>query len=96
MAFRGIICLEMRVWIGGTVTHTLALLGGAPLRTRPFAPWPVFGAAEEARLLRTLRSGHWGRLQGDHIADAFEKVHEHRDALARWARGRGAASRVRA
>jgi len=39
------------------------LLGGRPVRTRPFASWPVFGRADEARLLRALRSGRWGRLQ---------------------------------
>jgi len=31
-----------------------------------------------------------------HLAVAFEKVHEHREALARWARGGGAARRARA
>lgn len=50
----------------------LALFGGRPVRTRPFTGWPIFGEAEEARLLRTLRSGHWGRLQG-HEVDEFEK-----------------------
>lgn len=50
----------------------LALLGGTPLRSRPFTRWPVFGRAEEQRLLRTLRSGQWGRLQGREVA-AFEE-----------------------
>ena len=50
----------------------LALLGGSPVRTRPFPAWPIFGEAEEARLLRTLRSGHWGRLQGTEVAE-FER-----------------------
>ena len=49
------------------MTSPLALLGGRPVRTRPFPAWPVFGKAEEARLLRTLRSGQWGRLQGDEV-----------------------------
>ena len=49
----------------------LALNGGSPVRTRPFTSWPVFGAPEEERLLRVLRSGHWGRLDGDEVA-AFE------------------------
>ena len=47
----------------------LALLGGTPVRTRPFSSWPIFGDEEEARLLRTLRSGHWGRLQGTEVAE---------------------------
>ena len=50
----------------------LALFGGTPVRTRPFTAWPIFGEAEEARLLRTLRSGHWGRLQGQEVAE-FER-----------------------
>jgi len=35
----------------------LALLGGTPVRTRPFTRWPIFGKAEERRLVGTLRSG---------------------------------------
>jgi dTDP-4-amino-4,6-dideoxygalactose transaminase len=46
----------------------LALLGGRPIRLRPFTRWPIFGKADEARLLRTLRSGNWGRLQGEEVA----------------------------
>src|SRR2546426_6749308 len=42
------------------------------LRTRPFRSWPVFGRTEEKRLLRTLRSGKWGRLDGREV-DEFEK-----------------------
>ena len=49
----------------------LALLGGKPVRTRPFASWPVFDRAEERALLRTLRSGKWGKLDGNEVA-AFE------------------------
>ncbi|HEY7118781.1 MAG TPA: DegT/DnrJ/EryC1/StrS family aminotransferase, partial [Tepidisphaeraceae bacterium] len=47
----------------------LALLGGRPVRTRPFTAWPVFGQAEEARLLRTLRGGQWGKLDGPEVAE---------------------------
>src|SRR3989449_7130766 len=50
----------------------LALLGGTPVRTRLFTRWPIFGGAEEKRLLRTLRSGQWGRLDGREVAE-FEK-----------------------
>lgn len=50
----------------------LALLGGTPTRSRPFTAWPVFGQPEEERLLRTLRSGNWGRLQGGEAAE-FER-----------------------
>jgi dTDP-4-amino-4,6-dideoxygalactose transaminase len=50
----------------------LALLGGSPVRTQPFPRWPIFGDAEEARLLRSLRSGNWGRLHGEEVAE-FER-----------------------
>jgi dTDP-4-amino-4,6-dideoxygalactose transaminase len=50
----------------------LALLGGVPVRSRPFPSWPIFGEAEEARLLRTLRSGAWGRLDGQEVSE-FEQ-----------------------
>jgi len=50
----------------------LALLGGTPLRKRPFTAWPVFGKPEEKRLLRTLHSGKWGRLNGPEVAE-FEQ-----------------------
>src|SRR5436190_17382720 len=43
-----------------------------PIRTRPFPFWPIFGKPEEKRLLRTLRSGKWGRLHGLEVAE-FEK-----------------------
>jgi dTDP-4-amino-4,6-dideoxygalactose transaminase len=43
-----------------------------PIRTRPFTSWPTFGKPEERRLMRVLRSGKWGRLDGREVAD-FEK-----------------------
>jgi len=47
----------------------LSLLGGTPVRSRPFPSWPIFGEAEEKRLLRTLRSGNWGKLSGKEVAE---------------------------
>ena len=38
----------------------LALLGGEPLRKRPFAKWPVFDERERAQLQDVLSSGSWG------------------------------------
>lgn len=61
-----------------TMAHTLSLLGGTPARTRPFPAWPVFGENEEARLLRTLRSGRWGKLQGTEVTEfetRFARLH---------------------
>src|SRR6266404_4636349 len=45
-----------------------ALLGGKPVRTRCFPPWPIFGRTEEHGLVRTLCSGKWGRLDGEEVA----------------------------
>src|SRR5438093_3844443 len=50
----------------------LALLGGPPVRTRPFPPWPQFGRPEEQLLLTALRSGHWGRTTGG-LNEEFER-----------------------
>jgi dTDP-4-amino-4,6-dideoxygalactose transaminase len=63
----------------------LALLGGTPVRTKPFPAWPIFGEAEEQRLLRTLRSGHWGRLNGTEVAEfenRFAAMHGCRHGIA--------------
>jgi dTDP-4-amino-4,6-dideoxygalactose transaminase len=54
------------------MSDALALFGGTPARSRPFPDWPVFGEAEEMRLLRTLRGGAWGRLHGQEVAE-FER-----------------------
>jgi dTDP-4-amino-4,6-dideoxygalactose transaminase len=67
------------------MAQKLALLGGRPVRTRPFKPWPIFGKAEESRLLRALRSGRWGRLEGDEVArfeDRFAAMHGCRYGIA--------------
>src|SRR6266513_3216058 len=63
----------------------LALLGGTPVRKRPFTSWPIFGKAEEKRLLRTLHSGKWGRLQGAQVAEfemRFAEMHGCKHAIA--------------
>lgn len=63
----------------------LALFGGSPVRTRPFPAWPVFGTAEEERLLETLRSGLWGRLDGRQVEEfeaRFAAMHGCRHGVA--------------
>jgi dTDP-4-amino-4,6-dideoxygalactose transaminase len=63
----------------------LALLGGTPVRTRSFRRWPIFGKAEEERLLATLRSGNWGRLDGPEVAEfehRFAAIHGCRHGIA--------------
>lgn len=42
------------------MSPSLALLGGQPLRSRPWPAWPEYGAAEEAALCRVLASRSWG------------------------------------
>lgn len=67
------------------MTSQLAVLGGRPIRMRPFPVWPIFGKAEESRLLRTLRSGHWGRLHGDEVRrfeGRFAAMHGCRHGIA--------------
>ncbi|MDP9322241.1 MAG: DegT/DnrJ/EryC1/StrS family aminotransferase [Acidobacteriota bacterium] len=63
----------------------LALLGGTPVRSRPFTRWPIFGRPEEQRLLATLRTGNWGRLDGPEVAEferRFAAMHGCRHGIA--------------
>jgi dTDP-4-amino-4,6-dideoxygalactose transaminase len=54
------------------MSQALAILGGTPVRTRPFTAWPIFGEPEEKRLLHALRSGKWEKLHGREVAE-FEQ-----------------------
>ena len=59
--------------------------GGPPVRRSPFPSWPVFGEAEEHRLTRALRSGKWGRLDGEEVAHferRFADYHQARHGIA--------------
>ena len=49
-----------------------ALLGGTPLRRKPFPSWPVADVREEDALVRVIRSGKWFR--GENVA-AFETAY---------------------
>lgn len=49
-----------------------ALLGGEPVRKRPFPGWPVWGQNDEDAWMRVLRSGKWYRGSGTAV-DLFEK-----------------------
>lgn len=51
---------------------TLALLGGTPIRSRPFFRWPISGESDENALLQVLRNGKWGRHQGK-LTEEFEQ-----------------------
>ena len=51
-----------------------ALLGGKPVRSKPFPSWPVFDASEEKGLTEVLRSGKWGRGSGQQV-NRFEAAY---------------------
>lgn len=51
----------------------LAFNGGTPVRTKPFPTWPVFDETDEQAVLEALRSGNWGKLQGNQVTE-FEKA----------------------
>jgi hypothetical protein len=45
-------------------TDKLAILGGKPLRTRRFTPWPPVNKDIEDSIVSVLRSRKWCRKQG--------------------------------
>ena len=49
----------------------LAILGGQPVRTKPFHAWPIWDQADEDAILPVLRSGIWSRK--DVVKEAEEK-----------------------
>jgi len=58
----------------------LALLGGDPVRTRPFPRWPQHTEADARRLLEVLESGNWGgypfpNTLADEFAQKFAAAH---------------------
>ena len=53
---------------------TLALDGGAPLRSSPFPAWPLWDSREEQALLDVLHSGTWGIAAGDSPIQRFERA----------------------
>jgi dTDP-4-amino-4,6-dideoxygalactose transaminase len=57
---------------------TLALLGGTPLRTRPFPLWPAYDQQEEQALLEVLRSRVWGGYHEcvKELESDFAKYHD--------------------
>jgi len=59
---------------------TLAINGGAPVRTEPFPGWPVFDDREERLLLEVLHSGKWGELTGDKVTSFAARFAEFQGA----------------
>ena len=65
--------------------ETLALLGGTPIRKRPFPSWPICNQAEEDRLIGALRSRKWGRLDGAEVGEfesRFASMHGCKHGIA--------------
>ena len=63
----------------------LAIRGGSPVRTEPFTAWPMFGEDEERRLLAALRSGNWGKQQGEEVTRferQFAEYHQAKHGVA--------------
>ena len=54
----------------------LAILGGQPVRKNSFPPWPQFDKLQEKNLLQVLRSGKWGRHEGNLISEFEQRFAE--------------------
>ncbi|HOB76467.1 MAG TPA: DegT/DnrJ/EryC1/StrS family aminotransferase [Phycisphaerae bacterium] len=54
------------------MAEKLAIHGGKPVRSEPFPAWPVYGPEEERKLVEVLRSGKWGKQDGQEVA-TFER-----------------------
>ncbi|GAA3744634.1 DegT/DnrJ/EryC1/StrS family aminotransferase [Salinactinospora qingdaonensis] len=52
---------------------TLALVGGPPVRTRPFHDWPQFDQAELHALTAVLESRRWGGIHSQSQGQALER-----------------------
>lgn len=59
---------------------SLALLGGTPVRTRPFSPWPLSGEPERAALQAVLDSGIWGSIDGPRVRELEKRYAEFQDS----------------
>lgn len=64
----------------------LAILGGRPVRERPFSPWPRYLPADAERLQRVLESRHWGGYPvpsplAKEFAERFAALHDARYGL---------------
>lgn len=66
-------------------SSSLALRGGSPVRTMPFSSWPEHGIEEEEAVLRVVRSGKWGRLDGTEVTrfeQDFARYHDCKYGIA--------------
>jgi len=53
-----------------------AILGGKPVRAKPFPAWPIWDESAEESILSVLRSGNWYRGQGTKVSEFEEKYAE--------------------
>jgi dTDP-4-amino-4,6-dideoxygalactose transaminase len=58
----------------------LALLGGKPVRTKPFSPWPQYSRADVERVVKVVESRHWGGFpvpskHSGEFAQRFAELH---------------------
>lgn len=58
----------------------LAILGGSPVRSRPFSPWPQYKQSDIDRVVRQIESRHWGGFPlpgpvSGEFARRFAKMH---------------------
>jgi len=63
----------------------LAADGGIPVRTQPFAEWPIYSELEEKLVLEVVRSGNWGGVSPDKIMlfeEQFAALHDARYAIS--------------
>src|SRR5688572_23080049 len=71
---RGFLQTASAVSVASGIAHAkLAVHGGDPVRKQRFSSWPKFDATEEKALLDVLRSGRWGRGNGQAVAKFEEK-----------------------
>ena len=65
----------------------LAITGGAPVRSKPFAPWPVYSKEEARALSKVLANRNWGgypfpNTHADAFARRFARFHGAKYGLA--------------
>jgi dTDP-4-amino-4,6-dideoxygalactose transaminase len=58
---------------GRSMSQKPAILGGDPIRTTPFASWPVIDKTDEAYFLDSLKAKKWCRLDGLTVTQFEEK-----------------------
>lgn len=80
IAFSGSTAAKTTPTVQSTSSDRLAVLGGEPVRRKPFPSWPVVQQNDEAQWRQVLDSRKWCRLDGTY-AKSFEET---------WARMLGA------